>query len=106
MCIRDRGVDPDQAAVNVQNRVAQVNAQLPQEVIRLGLTTTKQQTSYLMIVNINSEKPDKYDEAFLQNYANINLIPELKRIPGVGNVSLFGSKEYSVRCLLYTSRCV
>ncbi len=92
-----QGVDPDQAAVNVQNRVAQVNAQLPQEVIRLGLTTTKQQTSYLMIVNINSEKPDKYDEAFLQNYANINLIPELKRIPGVGNVSLFGSKEYSVR---------
>lgn len=92
-----QGVDPGQAAVNVQNRVAQVNAQLPQEVIRLGLTTTKQQTSYLMIVNINSEKPDKYDEAFLQNYANINLIPELKRIPGVGNVSLFGSKEYSVR---------
>lgn len=92
-----QGVNPDQAAVNVQNRVAQVNAQLPQEVIRLGLTTTKQQTSYLMIVNINSEKPEKYDEAFLQNYTNINLVPELKRIPGVGNVSLFGSKEYSVR---------
>lgn len=95
--IFQQGVDPDQAAVNVQNRVAQVNAQLPQEVIRLGLTTTKQQTSYLMMVNINSEKPDKYDEGFLQNYANINLLPELKRIPGVGNVSLFGSKEYSVR---------
>ena len=92
-----QNVDPDQAAVNVQNRVAQVNAQLPQEVIRLGLTTTKQQTSYLMIVNVNSEKPEKYDEGFLQNYANINLLPELKRIPGVGNVSLFGSKEYSVR---------
>ncbi|WP_312090281.1 efflux RND transporter permease subunit [Chryseobacterium sp.] len=92
-----QGVDPDQAAVNVQNRVAQANAQLPSEVIRLGLTTTKQQTSYLMIVNINSDKPEKYDEAFLQNYANINLIPELKRIPGVGNVSLFGAKDYSVR---------
>ncbi|GAB3423498.1 efflux RND transporter permease subunit [Niabella aquatica] len=92
-----QGVDPDQAAVNVQNRVAQGNAQLPSEVIRLGLTTTKQQTSYLMIVNISSEQPEKYDEAFLQNYANINLIPELKRIPGVGNVSLFGAKDYSVR---------
>ncbi|GEM66716.1 hypothetical protein SMI01S_03220 [Sphingobacterium mizutaii NBRC 14946 = DSM 11724] len=95
-----QGVNPDQAAVNVQNRVAQVNSQLPQEVIRLGLTTTKQQTSYLMIVNVNSEKPDKYDEGFLQNYTNINLLPELKRIPGVGNVSLFGSKEYSVRVWL------
>lgn len=92
-----QGVDPDQAAVNVQNRVAQVNAQLPAEVIRLGLTTTKQQTSNLMVININSEKPELYDEAFLQNYANINLVPELKRIPGVGNVSLFGAKDYSVR---------
>ncbi|WP_419212410.1 efflux RND transporter permease subunit [Maribacter sp. X9] len=95
-----QGVDPDQAAVNVQNRVAQINAQLPQEVIRLGLTTTKQQSSYLMIVNVNSEKPEKYDEGFLSNYAEINLLPELKRIPGVGNVSLFGSKEYSVRVWL------
>lgn len=92
-----QGVDPDQAAVNVQNRVAQVNSQLPQEVIRLGLTTTKQQTSYLMVVNVNSEKPEQYDEGFLQNYANINLVPELKRIPGVGNVSMFGAKDYSVR---------
>ncbi|WP_394660654.1 efflux RND transporter permease subunit [uncultured Chryseobacterium sp.] len=97
-------VDPDQAAVNVQNRVAQVNAQLPAEVIRLGLTTTKQQTSNLMVVNINSEKPELYDEAFLQNYANINLVPELKRIPGVGNVSLFGAKDYSVRVWINPSK--
>ncbi|WP_294315058.1 efflux RND transporter permease subunit, partial [uncultured Chryseobacterium sp.] len=99
-----QGVDPDQAAVNVQNRVAQVNAQLPAEVIRLGLTTTKQQTSNLMVVNINSEKPELYDEAFLQNYANINLVPELKRIPGVGNVSLFGAKDYSVRVWINPSK--
>ncbi len=92
-----QGVDPDQAAVNVQNRVAQANAQLPSEVIRLGLTTTKQQTSYLMIVNINSDNAEKYDEGFLQNYVNINLIPELKRIPGVGNATVFGAKDYSVR---------
>lgn len=99
-----QGVDPDQAAVNVQNRVAQVNAQLPTEVIRLGLTTTKQQTSNLMVVNINSEKPELYDEAFLQNYANINLVPELKRIPGVGNVTLYGAKDYSVRVWINPSK--
>lgn len=92
-----QGVDPDQAAVNVQNRVAQANAQLPAEVIRLGVNTTKQQTSNLMVVNINSALPEKYDEAFLQNYAKINLVPELKRIPGVGNINLYGSKDYSVR---------
>lgn len=92
-----QGVDADQAAVNVQNRVAQANAQLPAEVIRLGVNTTKQQTSNLMMLNIASSVPDKYDETFLQNYAKINLIPELKRIPGVGNVNLFGSKDYSVR---------
>ena len=92
-----QGIDPDQAAVNVQNRVAQANAQLPQEVIRLGVNTTKQQTSNLMLVNITSSLPEKYDEAFLQNYSKINLIPELKRIPGVGNVNLFGDKDYSVR---------
>jgi HAE1 family hydrophobic/amphiphilic exporter-1 len=92
-----QGVDPDQAAVNVQNRVAQANAQLPTEVIRLGVNTTKQQTSNLMLVNVTSAAGDKYDEAFLQNYAKINLIPEIKRIPGVGNVNLYGSKDYSVR---------
>ncbi len=92
-----QGVDPDQAAVNVQNRVAQANAQLPVEVIRLGVNTTKQQTSNLMMLNIVSTVPENYDETFLQNYAKINLIPELKRIPGVGNVNLFGSKDYSVR---------
>jgi len=97
-------MDPDQAAVNVQNRVAQANAQLPSEVIRLGLNTSKQQSGYLMMVNINSEKPEKYDEAFLQNYANINLIPELQRIPGVGNVSLFGAKDYSVRVWINPAR--
>lgn len=92
-----QGIDPDQAAVNVQNRVAQANAQLPSEVIRLGVNTTKQQTSNLMTLNISSSYPEKYDEAFLQNYAKINLVPEIKRIPGVGNVQVYGSKDYSVR---------
>lgn len=92
-----QGINPDQAAVNVQNRVAQANAQLPVEVIRLGVNTTKQQTSNLMVLNISSSHPDKYDEAFLQNYTKINLVPELKRIPGVGNVQMFGPKDYAIR---------
>ncbi|WP_126972751.1 efflux RND transporter permease subunit [Gynurincola endophyticus] len=95
-----QNVDPDQAAVNVQNRVAQANSQLPQEVLRLGVNTTKQQTSNIAILSIKSTKPEQFDEAFLQNYANINLVPQLKRIPGVGNINLFGEKNYSIRVWL------
>lgn len=96
----NQDVDPDQAAVNVQNRVAQANAQLPVEVIRLGVNTTKQQTSSLMLLNVTSDKPEKYDEAFLQNYVKINLLPELKRISGIGNVQVYGTKDYSIRVWL------
>ena len=96
----NQDVDPDQAAVNVQNRVAQANAQLPQEVIRLGVNTTKQQTSSLMMLNVTSSLPEKYDEAFIQNYVKINLIPELKRISGVGNVQVYGMKDYAIRVWL------
>lgn len=94
------GIDPDQAAVNVQNRVAQVNSQIPAEVIRAGITTTKQQNSNIMFFNIMSHDEAKYDELFLQNYANINLVPALKRIKGIGNVQLFGEKDYSMRIWL------
>lgn len=94
------GIDPDQAAVNVQNRVAQVNSQIPEEVLRAGITTTKQQNSNIMYFNLTSEDKEKYDEIFLQNYAKINLVPTLKRIPGIGNVQLFGSKDYSMRIWL------
>lgn len=94
------GINPDQAAVNVQNRVAQVNSQIPAEVIRAGITTSKQQNSNIMFFNVMSHDSVKYDEIFLQNYAKINLLPGLKRIPGIGNVQIFGSKDYSMRIWL------
>lgn len=95
-----QGVNADQAAVNVQNRVQQATPILPQEVIRMGLTTSKQQNSMIMIFNLYTEDNKKYDEKFLQNYANINLIPQIKRVPGVGQVQVFGSKDYSMRVWL------
>ncbi|GAB3555312.1 efflux RND transporter permease subunit [Spirosoma fluminis] len=96
----NQGTDPDQAAVNVQNRVAQVNSQIPAEVIRAGITTTKQQNSNIMFFNVMSQDSAKFDELFLQNYAKINLIPALKRIPGIGNVQVFGGKDYTMRIWL------
>ncbi|WP_116788004.1 efflux RND transporter permease subunit [Flavobacterium psychrotrophum] len=95
-----QGVDPDQAAVNVQNRVQQATPKLPQEVIRMGLTTSKQQNSMIVIFNLYTEDNEKYDELFLQNYANINLVPQIKRVPGVGQVQIFGQKDYSMRIWL------
>ncbi|SFO16349.1 hydrophobe/amphiphile efflux-1 (HAE1) family protein [Paenimyroides ummariense] len=94
-----QGTDPDQAAVNVQNRVQQATPVLPEEVIRMGLTTSKQQNSMIMIFNLYAEK-GQYDEKFLQNYANINLIPSIKRVPGVGQAMVFGAKDYSMRVWL------
>lgn len=95
-----QGVDPDQAAVNVQNRVQQATPILPQEVIRMGLTTSKQQNSMIMIFNIFTEDNSKYDALFLQNYVNINLIPQIKRVSGVGQARVFSSKDYSMRVWL------
>ncbi|WP_289659033.1 efflux RND transporter permease subunit [Flavobacterium panacagri] len=95
-----QGVDPDQAAVNVQNRVQQATPKLPQEVVRMGLTTSKQQNSMIVIFNLYTEDNAKYDELFLQNYANINLVPQMKRVPGVGQVQIFGQKDYSMRIWL------
>jgi len=95
-----QGIDPDQAAVNVQNRVQQATPKLPQEVIRMGLTTSKQQNSMIVIFNLYTDDNKKYDELFLQNYANINLVPQMKRVPGVGQVQIFGQKDYSMRVWL------
>lgn len=95
-----QGVDPDQAAVNVQNRVQQATPKLPQEVIRMGLTTSKQQNSMIVIFNLYTDDNSKYDELFLQNYANINLVPQIKRVPGVGQAQIFGAKDYSMRVWL------
>ncbi|MAU71299.1 MAG: hydrophobe/amphiphile efflux-1 family RND transporter [Pseudozobellia sp.] len=90
------GTDPDIAAVNVQNRVSRANSVLPQSVINTGVTVQKSQTSSLLFFSIFSKNPD-YDATFVENYAKINLVPKLQRINGVGNVNVFGSKDYSIR---------
>ncbi|UZR98247.1 efflux RND transporter permease subunit [Chondrinema litorale] len=93
------GTDPDIAAVNVQNRVSSATSLLPQEVTQSGVTTTKRQSSNVLILGIYSDNPD-YDETFVQNYAEINIIPQIKRINGVGDASAFGTKDYSMRIWL------
>ncbi len=96
-----QGTNPDQAAVNVQNRVAQATSQLPAEVVQQGITTTKQQNSLIGAVGMYTEDAKKYDQAFVANYAQINIIPDLKRIPGVGSATIFGGiKDYSMRVWL------
>ncbi|WP_284653310.1 efflux RND transporter permease subunit [Flavobacterium terrisoli] len=99
------GTDPDQAAVNVQNRVSQATSQLPAEVVQAGIQTTKKQNSLLMVVDLYTENEKQYDQTFLNNYAQINIIPEIKRIPGVGQAFIFGgNKDYSMRVWLNPSK--
>ncbi|WP_087094045.1 efflux RND transporter permease subunit [Elizabethkingia anophelis] len=93
------GTNPDQAAVNVQNRVAQVTNQLPVEVVRAGITTIKRQNSMISMLALTS-KDGKMNELFLENYAKINIIPELKRVKGVGDAMVWGNKDYSMRVWL------
>ncbi|SMO71609.1 hydrophobe/amphiphile efflux-1 (HAE1) family protein [Chryseobacterium rhizoplanae] len=93
------GTDPDQAAINVQNRVAQVTNQLPAEVIQAGITTVKRQNSMIAMVSLTS-KDGKMDDLFLENYAKINIVPELKRVKGVGDAMVYGNKDYSMRIWL------
>ncbi|QXU50933.1 efflux RND transporter permease subunit [Chryseobacterium sp. D764] len=93
------GTDPDQAAINVQNRVAQVTNQLPAEVIQAGITTVKRQNSMIAMVSLTS-KDGKMNDLFLENYAKINIVPELKRVKGVGDAMVYGNKDYSMRIWL------
>ncbi|MDR9398704.1 MAG: efflux RND transporter permease subunit [Salibacter sp.] len=95
----EQGYDPDIAAVNVQNRVARANAVLPSEVIRTGVITQKRQNSALMYAAMFSTS-EEYNDTYVQNYLKINVVPELQRINGVGEVNLFGGKEYSMRIWL------
>lgn len=94
-----QGVDPDIAAVNIQNRVSRATPLLPAEVTQAGVTTTKRQSSNVLIFSLYSENPE-FDMTFLQNYANINIIPQVKRVTGVGDVMVFGTKDYSMRIWL------
>ncbi|WP_231582583.1 efflux RND transporter permease subunit, partial [Bacteroides intestinalis] len=93
-----QGTDPDMAAVNVQNRVSMAQGLLPAEVTKVGVTTQKRQTSMLMVFSIYDET-DQYNIEFLENYANINLIPEVKRVAGVGDAMVLGT-DYSMRIWL------
>ncbi|MDY4779231.1 MAG: efflux RND transporter permease subunit [Prevotella pectinovora] len=93
-----KGVDPDMAAVNVQNRVQSALANLPAEVTKEGVQTEKQQNAELMTLALCSTD-GRFDENFLNNYMNINVIPRLKRIQGIGRVELFGS-SYNMRLWL------
>ncbi len=93
------GTNPDMAAVNVQNRVSRATPLLPQEVTRAGVTTAKRQSDNILIFGLYSAN-ETYDMTFLQNYANINIIPKLKRVTGVGEAMVFGQKDYSMRIWL------
>ena len=93
-----QGVDPAMAAVNVQNRVAKAQGFLPAEVTQVGVIAEKRQTSMLLIFSLYSSD-NRYDQQFLENYANINVVPEVKRIPGVGDAMVMGA-DYSMRIWL------
>ncbi|WP_343670116.1 efflux RND transporter permease subunit [Chitinophaga sp.] len=96
------GTDPDLAAVNVQNRVSKATSVLPSEVTQVGVSTMKKQTSMVLIFTLSSTNRS-YDGNFLQNYANINLLPQIKRISGVGDASVFGAQDYAMRIWLKPS---
>lgn len=93
------GTDPDMAAVNVQNRVQQAQSLLPADVVRVGVTTQKRQSSMLMVYSLTS-KDGRYDAQFLANYADINILPALKRVPGVGSANTFSQDTYAMRLWL------
>jgi hydrophobic/amphiphilic exporter-1 (mainly G- bacteria), HAE1 family len=97
------GVDPDIAAVNVQNRVSTVLDELPEEVIKAGVAVEKEVNSMLMYLNIASTD-STLDEKFLYNFTDINILAELKRIEGVGFADIMGSREYAMRIWLKPDR--
>lgn len=97
------GTDPDQAAVNVQNRVATIIDELPEEVIKAGVTTEKEVNSMLLYLNVMSEDTT-LNEQFIYNFADINVLQELKRIDGVGRAEIMGAKEYAMRIWLKPDR--
>ena len=94
-----QGTNPDIATVNVQNRVSQATALLPSEVTQTGVTVRKQQSSTLLLISVSSTNPD-YDGRFIQNFANINILPQIKRVAGVGEAAVYGARDYSMRVWL------
>lgn len=98
-----QGTNPDLAAVNVQNRVSKAVSQIPAEVVQAGISTQKQQNSMIMVSLLYTDDT-AYDEKFLQNYTKINVLPEIQRVPGVGQAQVFGAKDYSMRIWLQPDR--
>lgn len=99
----ETGTNPDVAAINVQNRVNAVMGELPTEVIRNGVKIAKEENAMLLYLSITSSNP-KHDEKFLYNFADINVLAELKRINGVGYADILGAKEYAMRIWLKPDR--
>ncbi|SMC83112.1 multidrug efflux pump [Fulvimarina manganoxydans] len=93
------GTDPDQATINVNNRVQQATASLPQEVQRLGVTVAKRSSQILAVITMASDDP-RYDATYVSNYALLYVLDELKRLPGIGEAQLFGARNYSMRIWL------
>lgn len=99
----DLGTDPSQAVVNVKNRIEQVTSRLPELVQREGIIVNILQPNMLMYVNVYSKDP-KADENFLYNYANINILQELRRVKGIGSAQILGSRQYAMRIWLKPDR--
>ncbi|WP_373083305.1 efflux RND transporter permease subunit [Zhongshania sp.] len=97
------GTDPDQAAINVSNRVAVAENRLPESVKRQGIQVSKRSSSILMIYALTSDNP-QYDAIYLSNYALLNIVDELRRLPGIGDARLLGAKDYSMRIWLQPDR--
>jgi hydrophobe/amphiphile efflux-1 (HAE1) family protein len=95
----DVGYDLDIAAVDVQNRVIMAQPQVPEDVRKYGITTQKQSPNFVLIISLYSPD-DTFDDLFLSNYAAINIVDILKRLPGVGDVQIFGEKKYAMRLWL------
>ena len=93
-----QGTDPDMAAVNVQNRVSMAQGLLPAEVTRIGVTTQKRQTSMLVVFSLYDET-DTYTDAFIENYAKINLIPQVQRVQGKELPALSATEEFTEKLL-------
>ena len=92
----DIGTNADQAAVNINNRVRQVEPRLPQEVRRLGVTVEKGSSAFLMVTGFYSPE-NRYDSLYISNYVTLNVLDAIKRIPGTTNVQIFGAKDYAMR---------
>jgi HAE1 family hydrophobic/amphiphilic exporter-1 len=97
------GTDPNQASINIQNRVASVINKLPPLVVREGVKITREESNMLMYINLYSKDP-KMDQKFLFNFADINVLSELKRVDGVGVADILGNREYAMRIWLKPDR--